>query len=122
MTEPKKPVIPPTTGRRVLVFAPKMNGVHCSNPKAPFDGGIAYVHSDTMINVGYTDHNGEAHGQTSVKLLDRAQTTSDEHGKEWYAVWMEYQFNQALRATEPKTTGPAPLDLDAHKAEGAEQA
>lgn len=100
MTKTTKPVIPPTIGRRVLVFAPTLKGVHVNNPSVPFDGGIAYVHSDAMLNVGYVDHNGVAHNQTSVKLLDRAQTADDAHGKEWYAVWMEYQFNQALRTQD----------------------
>jgi len=106
-------VILPTIGRRVLVFAPAMPGVQCNAPDVPFDAGIAYVHSAgynypidpvapaSMINVSFADHNGVAHSQTSVPLYDRAQTPQDAHGKEWYAVWMEYQFNQALRALQP---------------------
>lgn len=91
-----KPVIPPTIGRRVLVFGAGTAGVN--NPSVPFDAGIVYVWSDGMINVGYRDHNGVPAAMTSVKLLDRAQQPDDAHGKEWYAVWMPYQFEMAQRA------------------------
>ncbi len=102
--------IPPTIGRRVLVFAAGTAGgvPQINNTSVPFDGGIAYVHHTdhhggvSMINVGYMDHNGEAQAQTSVRLYDRAQDTTDAHGKEDYAVWMPYQFEQALKAQQPK--------------------
>lgn len=131
-------VIPPTIGRRVLVFAAGTAGgvPQINNSAVPFDGGIAYVHSTgghvpgdplaqaSIINVGYVDHNGEAQSKTSVKLYDRAQGTTDAHGKEWYAVWMPYQFEQAQRAMQPKVTGqanqagrPADVNLDERKLE-----
>ena len=80
--------------------------------KAPFEGDVWFftratapkadeIRDNDHVNVSYADHNGVAHAQTSVPLYDRAQTPQDAHGKEWYAVWMEYQFNQALRALEP---------------------
>lgn len=105
------PVIPPSIGRRVLVFCPYQtspsdpaNGPTINNLSVPFDGGVAYVHSESMLNVSYSDHNGRVFNQTSVTLLDRALEPDDAHGKgSWYAVWMPYQFEQALRAREPKT-------------------
>lgn len=100
-------VIPPSIGRRVLVFTAGTTGV--LSPSVPFDGGIAYVHSadspagQSMINVGARDHNGKPLVLTSVPLLDRAVQTTDVHGKgENYAVWMEYQFEQAQRAAQAK--------------------
>ena len=100
------PVIPPSIGRRVLVFSSAIrsvpDGATINDQSTPFDGGIAYVHSESMLNVSFTDHNGRAFSQTSVKLLDRALEPVDAHGREWYAVWMPYQFEQALRAREPK--------------------
>lgn len=97
-----KPVIPPTIGRRVLVFTGGTSGVVAAD--VPFDCGIAYVWSEGMINVGGVDHNGSHFGCTSVRLFDRAQTADDKHGSPdgTYAVWMPYQFQQALRALEPK--------------------
>jgi hypothetical protein len=108
--EKTKPVIPPTIGRRVLVFLASIPtaGPKVNNPAAPFDAGIAYVHGDSMLNVGFTDHNGVPSSHTSVKLYDRAQDANDAHGKgETYAVWMPYQFEQALRAQQPREPMPA---------------
>lgn len=109
-----KPVIPPSIGRRVLLFvATVQNGAAtgvlgtptANRATVPFDAGVAYVHGDdapdmNRINVGYTDHNGVQHALTSVALYDRPQQDHDAHGKENYAVWMPYQFQQALRALE----------------------
>jgi hypothetical protein len=123
-----KPVIPPTTGRRVLLFiaAAAAGGPALNNPKRPFDAGVAYVWSDDQpdmnrINVGYTDHNGVAHNCTSVALHDRPQNDNDEHGKEAYAVWMPHQFEQAMRALQPKqafqAAPPRPGDIELVKLE-----
>jgi hypothetical protein len=109
-----KPVIPPSTGRRVLVFmSTQPAGVTPFDKKKPYDAGIAYVWGDTdpvknTINVGFADHGGNAHSATSVQLYDRPQDENDSHGRTDlgnYAVWMPYQFEQALRALQPK---PAP--------------
>jgi hypothetical protein len=112
--EKTKPVIPPSTGRRVLLFIGTAIAAVATNDKSrPFDAGIAYVWGDTdpvknTINVGYRDHGGVAHSHTSVPLYDRAQDDQDAHGKgETYAVWMPYQFEQALRAQQPREPMPA---------------
>lgn len=127
-----KPVIPPTIGRRVLVFmSTQPTGVTPNNPKVPYDGGIAYAWGESSeknaINVGFRDHAGNPHGATSVVLYDRPQDENDAHGRTDlgnYAVWMPYQFDQAKRALEPKVTGgqanfdrPADLNLDDRKLE-----
>lgn len=117
-----KPVIQPTIGRRVLLFVAaalskpaatedRAEGPAINNPAVPFDAGIAYVWGDSdpnmnRINVGYTDHNGKAHGLTSVPLFDRAQNETDKHGAANYAVWMPYQFSAAMGAREPKPYVP----------------
>lgn len=104
-------VIPPTTGRRVLLFLGGTEGV--LDASKPFDAGIAYVWSEgkanegdplapaSLINVGYCDHAGIAKSATSVRLYDRPQNANDKHGGEAYAVWMPYQFEQAMRAQNP---------------------
>lgn len=117
-------IINPTIGRRVLLFvgtavlAPKAaeNATPPAAPRVhssavPFDAGIVFVHGEqdavsSLINVGYRDHDGVAQSMTSVPLLDRAKTTTDAHGKDTYAVWMEYQFEQAQRAAAPKEPAP----------------
>lgn len=124
MTTKLKPVIPPTIGRRVLLFLATPYGVN--NASVPFDAGICYVFSDTdpehnCINVSYANHGGTIGSMTSVLLYDRAQNAQDAHGKgETYAVWMEYQFDQALRALQPKVQGVGaqrPPDVELHKLE-----
>lgn len=96
-----KPVIPPTIGRRVLLFTAGTAGVN--NPAVPFDAGIAYVWGDSdpaqnAINVGYVNHGGTAGSASSVLLYDRPQSADDAHGTgQNYAVWMPYQFEQAQR-------------------------
>jgi hypothetical protein len=100
-------VIPPTIGRRVLVFVPDAFEGKFNNASTPFDGGICYVHSDNMINVSYADHDGVLHNKTSVPLHDRAQDTADKHGEAFFAVWMPYQFEQAQRAAQ-KHDAPNP--------------
>jgi hypothetical protein len=113
-----KPVIPPTIGRRVLLF---VGTIVANNPGetavndlgVPFDAGIAYVWDDkgqekNAINCGYCDHAGVAGAATSVILYDRPLNETDAHGKgETYAVWMPHQFEQAQRAAQPKA--PAPI-------------
>jgi hypothetical protein len=103
-----KPVIPPSTGRRVLLFIASAVGAGINDKSRPFDAGIAFVWGDkdpvkNLINCGYTDHSGTAQSATSVVLYDRPQNDTDAHGKgETYAVWMPYQYEQALRAAQPK--------------------
>jgi hypothetical protein len=131
-TPPAKPVIAPSIGLRVLLFVATMthNGeknkdnLPVANSKnEPFDAGIAYVWSEdgaemNRINVGYKDHSGNYHAATSVALYDRAQNEKDAHGKETYAVWMDYQFKQAQRAADPvaERTGRPP-DVELRKAD-----
>lgn len=105
-------VIPPTIGRRVLLFVAGTAGAN--NHSVPFDAGIAYVWGDdnpvkNTINCGYMDHSGIAQSATSVALYDRPQTTGDRHGSgETYAVWMPFQWEQAVRALEPKAPQAGP--------------
>lgn len=94
--------IPPTIGRRVLVFVAGTAGVN--DPGVPFDCGIAFVWDqrpgqlESTINVGGVNHAGQPVGFTSVRLYDRAQNDADAHGgNEVYAVWMPYQFEQAQK-------------------------
>jgi len=99
-------IINPTIGRR-LWFWPSKNtgdsGFTYSDPKQPCDAGIAYVHSDRLINVSVADQAGVVHSRTSVPLI-QAGETPPEHG--FYCEWMPYQQGQAKKHAEPE---PAPI-------------
>lgn len=117
---PETKVIPPTIGRRVLVFT--ADGLGALAMSVPFDAGISFVHDDGSINVGLRDHQGRPMSMNAIPLHDRAQAEHDAHRTELgnYAVWMPYQFEQALRAQykaqlaqEPQTGtgGQLPVSL-----------
>ena len=82
-------MIKPTIGR-VVWFYPA--GTHSdSQPNAAL---VAYVHSDTMINVGGFDHNGMPFSTTSVPLL---QDDAPIPAVGCWATWMPYQKGQAAK-------------------------
>jgi hypothetical protein len=87
-------MIVPTIGRRVWFFP---NGwypaIRTNDPAQACDAGIAYVHSDRMINVSIADHDGKMHNLTSVPLLQEG----DETPNCAYCTWMPYQ-QQAAKA------------------------
>lgn len=64
---------------------------------------IAYVHSDTMVNLAVSDFNGNMTGATSVYLV---QENSEIPGYP-YCTWMPYQKGQASKteALEKKLSG-----------------
>jgi hypothetical protein len=79
-------VIKPTIGRVVLF--------HRERGDEPYPALVAYVHSDTCINVGGFTHGGSPFCETSVPLLQ-----DDEPAPEvgYYAEWMPYQKGQAAK-------------------------
>jgi hypothetical protein len=61
----------------------------------PFAAVIAYVHSDTMVNLAVFDGNGVAHSRTSVELAqDGGRKISI---GEMHCEWMPYQTGQAAK-------------------------
>jgi len=70
--------------------------------KQPYSAQIAYVHSDTCINIGYLDNNGVAGSASSVRLLGEGETC--EHP---FCCWMPYQLGQAAKTeqAEAKAAG-----------------
>ena len=81
-------VITPTVGRRVWFWS--------SSPSAqvqPYDAGIAYVHSDRMINISWSDHQGNMRSQTSVPLVQ----PGDLKPSAFYCEWMPYQVGQVKK-------------------------
>ena len=69
----------PTVGR-IVHFHPKEAVTHAAV--------IAFVHSDTMVNLAVFDGNGKSYGQTSVQLVAPGQA-KPEFG--FYCEWMPYQ-------------------------------
>lgn len=94
-------VIKPTVGR-VLHFFPTaqyMGSRHLAfgDPSQPLAAVIAYVHSDTMVNLTVWDQNGLQFGVCSVPLV---QEGCDMIVGSFYAQWMPYQKGQAAKTEE----------------------
>lgn len=83
-------MIKPTIGRVVLYYphgnTPEDNQAHAAL--------VAYVWSDTCVNLGYFDQNGVAKSATSVLLYDEDSMPKPSTG---YACWMPYQKGQAAK-------------------------
>lgn len=97
------PLIRPTIGRVVLVFNRPGN----LRPLSPEAALIAYVHNDSLINVGGFSHEGSTFNLTSLPL-------DNGDGKQFaagvtHAEWMPYQKGQAAKteALESQLSRPA---------------
>lgn len=84
-------MIKPTIGRVVLFYP-----AGADKDSSPFAALIAYVHSDSMINVGGFDRNGIPFASTSVLLHSDPESYGNPGGGAW-AKWMPYQMGQAAR-------------------------
>jgi hypothetical protein len=84
-------MIKPTVGRVVLYY--RHGKTQFDANEQPEAATVAYVHSDTMVNLSVVDHNGEQFAATSAFLYqgdgDRPQSA--------YAEWMPYQQGQAAK-------------------------
>lgn len=101
MTMTQSRAIKPTVGRRLWYFARKSDYLGSTVPMTvvdrtkPLDAGIAYVHSDRLINISVTDQSGAIHNRTSVPLYQDGEDAPVEVGG--YCVWMDYQVQQAAK-------------------------
>lgn len=84
-------MINPTVGRVVLYY---------THGKTQFDANeqpeaatVAYVHSDTMVNLSVVNHDGVQYPRTSVFLFQG----EGERPETPYAEWMPYQKAQAAK-------------------------
>tara|TARA_R110000868_G_scaffold410347_3_gene698111 strand:+ start:24805 stop:25545 length:741 start_codon:yes stop_codon:yes gene_type:complete len=94
--------IKPTVGR-VLHFFPTaqyMAGrkLAFGDPSQPLAAVIAYVHSDTMVNLTVWDQNSLQFDVCSVPLVQEGARS----GGSFYAAWMDYQKGQAAYAESLK--------------------
>lgn len=90
-------IIKPTVGR-VLWFYPgtlyaEGRGIAYSDPGQPLSAMIAYVHSDSMVNITAWDQNGKKFSVTSVPLIQG----DDKVPESFHCVWMPYQKGQAAK-------------------------
>lgn len=96
--------IKPTVGRRLWYFASKSDYLGSTVPMTvsdrakPLDAGIAYVHSDRLINISVADQNGVLHNRTSITLYQAGEDVPFEVGG--YCVWMDYQVQQAAKEAD----------------------
>ncbi|MDH1341837.1 hypothetical protein [Ectopseudomonas oleovorans] len=107
--------IVPTVGR-VLHFFPTVDYMASrkqafNNPAQPLAAVIAYVHSDTMVNLTVWDQNGEQFSVCSVPLV---QEGSDVIVGSFYAQWMPYQKGQAAKteSLESQLAGKPAIGVD----------
>lgn len=90
-------IIKPTIGR-VVWFHPATNSAEGGFYPAPICAAIvAYVHSDSCVNLAVFDANGNAHSKCSVALVQDGEAPP-ENG--YYAEWMPYQKGQAAKHDE----------------------
>lgn len=82
-------MIKPTVGRVVWYYPAGR-----SHEEQPNTASIAFVHRDTLINVGGFDHNGIPFADTSVLLHQDPTSYGNPGGGSW-AKWMPYQVGQA---------------------------
>lgn len=102
--------ITPTIGRR-LWYIPstydrggmqtKPSSIIEASSDQPCDAGVVYVHSERLVNLIVTDHNGNTHKRTSVTLYQPGDDIPVDGG---YAVWMTYQQAQAQPKPQGSTT------------------
>lgn len=107
----KPTIITPTIGRR-LWYIPstfdrgglsnKPDSIIQANDSQPCDAGVVFVHGDRLVNLSVTDHNGNVHKRTSVTLWQPGDTITHTDGG--YAVWMDYQQQQAQPKPQASTT------------------
>lgn len=91
--------IKPTVGR-VVWYHPSPNTGEAgfsSYSGQPHAAIVAYVHSDTMLNLTVSDHNGTPHSRTSVQLVQEGDTPPTIGH---WCEWMPYQKGQAAKTEQ----------------------
>lgn len=89
-------MIKPTVGR-VVLFYPDLSFPSAGEIGQPLAATIAFVHSDTCVNLCVVDANGVTCPQTSV-FLRQDDAIAPENVR--YCEWMPFQKGQAERAEQ----------------------
>jgi hypothetical protein len=87
-------MIKPTVGRVVLFTPAKGDSAIAVNPGQPLAAIVAYVWSDTMVNLAVFSADGLPASRTSVPLIQDGML-SPTHG--FFCEWMPYQKGQAAK-------------------------
>lgn len=82
-------MIKPTVGRVVWFYKYVPGQGH----KGPLAAHVAYVHSDSMVNLMVIDENGLPRSETSVYLRQEGNEAPQSN----YCEWMPYQKGQAAK-------------------------
>lgn len=108
--------ITPTVGR-MLHFIPTADYMASrklafGNPAQPLAAVIAYVHSDTMVNLTVWDQNGQQFSVCSVPLVQEKPLALA--GSSFCAQWMPYQKGQAAKteSLESQLAGKPAIGVD----------
>jgi hypothetical protein len=98
-------IIQPTIGRKVWFWPTEMHARTGTNVHdgQPCDATVIYVHDDGHVNLRVTDHIGQVHTYTHVKLAQGITPETADDAPRGCATWMPYQAKQAAKATEPTT-------------------
>lgn len=91
-------MIIPTIGR-VVWFYPQ-GAADLAQKRQPHCALIAYVHSDSEINIAAFNQLGNTYSKQYVKLIQEGELTD---GLQSFCCWMPYQQAQAARATQQQS-------------------
>lgn len=83
-------MIKPSIGRIVLFFRSGVD--YASGVEQPYAAQVAYVHSDSLINIGVLSAAGQSFGRTSVPLIQEGEKIPEAGD---YCTWMPYQIQAA---------------------------
>jgi hypothetical protein len=88
-------MIKPSIGRVVWFWPGSFDAAlgNFSDKSQPLAAIVAYVWSDTMVNLAVFDPNGVSHNRTSVTLWQG----DGERPAEFFAEWMPFQKGQAAK-------------------------
>lgn len=98
-------MIKPTIGRVVWYWP---NGRQPDGAQ-PYAASVAYVQSDTRVNLGWLDHDGFSLFAKDVYL--QQEGNPEPAPKVPYAEWMPYQIGQAGIRPMPAPTMPEPQPM-----------
>lgn len=91
-------MIQPTVGR-VVWFHPAAHSQSANfAPSAVCAGTIAFVHSDSCVNLGVLDPLGVSHPRTNVPLIQDGEPAPEQG---YYCEWMPYQKQVAAGKIPP---------------------
>jgi hypothetical protein len=101
----------PTVGR-VVWFTPSRSFVPPDfliiDPARPCSAMVAYVWSDSLVNLTVSDHYGKTFGMTSVPLMQEGEARPEAG---YFCEWMPYQVGQAASTPRPNNPGQAAARL-----------